>query len=358
MRKLVILFGALSVFWGSNVKADETLSVAFQEIERNYVEKVSLEQLSVIALKSLKKMDKNIQVADGASRITLYYNTKVFKNFNKPENNNLMDWVNLIDNIVAAYARISKKIALRDYEVTDTMLKGVISSLDNDSKYYTAFDLADDEFERKRYFSSRRIGEILYVRMSGFSDDVVNKFAEVLQQENIAQGLILDLRGNSGGALNAVVKIGNMLLDGGVMFESYGRDTTMNLLYEADKNDDFAEKPIVVLVDGNTASSAEILAGVLQEQSRAVLMGAQTYGKATSQKIVALPNGSVLMLTNAYLSLPSGYEFFKKGLKPDYCLNNRVEFDINTKMQNCNKENRGEYDEDIDSAIEVIKMRI
>ena len=180
----------------------------------------------------------------------------------------------------------------------------------------------------------------------------------VLKKEIVAKGLILDLRGNKGGSLDAVVKIGNMLLDGGVMFESKARDASMNLLYEATKGDDFVEKPIIVLVDANTASSAEILAGVLQEQSRAKLMGTATYGKATSQKVVTLSNDSILMLTNAHLNLPSEKSFARVGLRPDYCLSTVKKNDVWQKSLNCPKEDRLDNDADIDEAIKVLEMQI
>ena len=304
-------------------------------------------------------MDKNIQVANDGSRITLYYNARVFKNLNKPNLDNVEEWASLADKAVKAFSQVSKTLVLKDYEVSDVMLQAVVHKLDGDSKYYTAFDLVDDDaFSKKRYFASRLIGDILYVRMAGFSDDVVDKFAEELKQKNNVKGMILDLRGNTGGSLEAMVKVANMLLDGGVVFESRGRNKTMDLLYEATKGDDFAEKPVVILVDGNTASSAEVLAGTLQEQSRAELVGATTYGKATSQKVIKLPNGSILTLTNAHLSLPSGSSFAEKGLKPDYCLNGGKNVIWDKKSKQCFKEDRSGFEVDIDKALEVLKARI
>lgn len=359
MRKLAFVFSLLSFLCGAEVQADENILVALSEIKQNYIKQTSTEDLAIIALKSLNKIDKKIQVANDGTRITLYYNTKVFKNFNKPAHNQVSEWTSLIDKIIAAYSQISNKIMLKDYEISDIMIHAIVQTLDQDSKYHTAFSLADENaFERKKYFSERRIGDILYVRMLGFSDDVSTKFENTIQTNKDAKGMVLDLRGNSGGSLKAVMKIGNLLLDGGVMFESNGRDKSMNLLYEAEEKDMFEEKPIVVLIDGNTASSAEILAGVLQQQSRAKLVGSTSYGKSTSQKIIKLPNASVLMLTNAKLSLPSGHNFSVIGLTPDYCLNGETEFNENKNINNCPKENRLHYDEDIDIAIKVLKMQI
>ena len=269
------------------------------------------------------------------------------------------EWVSLIDRIISAYSQISDKVMLKDYEITDVMIKSIVNSLDEDSKYHTAFDLVEETaFERKKYFSKRIIGDILYVRMLGFSDDVSTQFADALKENENAKGMIIDLRGNSGGSLNVVMKIGNMVLDGGVMFESDGRDKSMNLLYAAEEKDVFDDKPIVVMVDANTASSAEILVGVLREQSRAKLIGTTTYGKSTSQKVIKLPNDSVLMLTNARLSLPSGRSFSKIGIKPDYCLNGDSGFDADKKSENCRKEDRMMRDEDIEAAVKAIKMQI
>ena len=358
MRKLAFVCSILSFLYGAEVQADEALLVALTEIKQNYIEKTSTEDLAVIALKSLHKTDQKLHVANDGPRITLYYDTKVFKNFNKPEHNQVAVWTSLVDNIVTYASQISNKIMIKDYEVYDIMIKSIVQILDEDSKYHTAFDLADENaFERKKYFSDRRIDNILYVRLLGFSDDASTQFENTLKKIKDAQGLIIDLRGNSGGSLKAVMKIGNLLLDGGVMFESTGRDKSMNLLYEAQEKDMFEEKPIVILVDGNTASSAEILAGALQQQSRAKLIGSTTYGKATSQKIIKLPNDSVLMLTNAKLILPD-YDFSKVGLTPDYCLNGNREFTENKKTDNCAKEDRLNYDKDIDTAVKVLKTQI
>lgn len=358
MRKLAFVCSILSFLYGGEVQADESLLVALTEIKQNYIEQTSTEDLAIIALKSLNKIDKKVQVANDGARLTLYYDTKVYKNFNKPKYNQVAVWTSTVEKIVTSFSQISDKILLKDYDVSDVMIKSITQTLDTDSKYHTAFDLADENaFERKRYFSERRIGDILYVRLLGFSDDVSSKFENAIKTNQDAQGMIIDLRGNSGGSLKVVMNIGNLLLDGGIMFESTGRDKSMNLLYEAKEKDMFEEKPIVILVDGNTASSAEILAGALQQQSRAKIVGSTTYGKATSQKIIKLPNDSVLMLTNAKLSLPD-YDFSKIGLTPDYCLNGDKELAENKKTDNCAKEDRMNYDKDIDVAVKVLKMQI
>jgi hypothetical protein len=130
-----------------------------------------------------------------------------------------------------------------------------------------------------------------------------------------ATGVILDLRGNPGGLLDEAVETASAFLDGGTVV-SYTRRSGAPVVLDALGKGDVTT-PLVVLVDGGTASAAEVLAGALQDRGRAVLVGSRTFGKGTVQEPRALTDGSALELTVARYATPSGRSLDGVGLAPD-----------------------------------------
>lgn len=151
-----------------------------------------------------------------------------------------------------------------------------------------------------------------------------NDFLEALEKTQNTKGLILDLRGNTGGLLPNAVFIANLFIPEGNIVSIVGRDG-----YKFDINaqalDFKINKPLVILVDGNSASASEILSGALKDYKRAVLLGTKTYGKGMVQKVIPLQNETGLNLTIAKYLTPKGTDINKKGIEPDY----KVEFTIN-----------------------------
>jgi carboxyl-terminal processing protease len=134
------------------------------------------------------------------------------------------------------------------------------------------------------------------------------------------QGLILDLRSNPGGLLTAAVEVSDVFLDAGVIVSTRGRISQTQATLEAGAGDLLAGAPIVVLVDGGTASAAEIVAGALQDHQRALVVGRQTFGKGSVQTILPLENGEALKLTTARYYTPAGRAIQAQGIDPDVVL--------------------------------------
>ena len=130
-----------------------------------------------------------------------------------------------------------------------------------------------------------------------------------------ATSIVLDLRGNPGGLLAEAVDTASTFLRGGLVVSYTRRDAEPRLLDAADHGD--LTTPLVVLVDGGTASAAEVVAGALQDRGRAVLVGARTFGKGSVQEPHALADGSALALTVATYELPSGRSVEGVGIEPD-----------------------------------------
>jgi carboxyl-terminal processing protease len=161
-----------------------------------------------------------------------------------------------------------------------------------------------------------------YLRITSFSettaDDVAHALAR-LKRDNPKglQGLVLDLRNNPGGVLEASVAVADAFLDHGLIVSADGRTPDSRFRMEATPGDLINGAPIVALVNGNSASAAEILAGALRDHGRAELVGHKTYGKGSVQTVMPLSYGGALKLTTSRYFTPSGASIHEKGILPD-----------------------------------------
>jgi carboxyl-terminal processing protease len=136
------------------------------------------------------------------------------------------------------------------------------------------------------------------------------------------KGLILDLRDNPGGVLNAAVAISDAFLTSGTIVYTEGRIRDSQLKFKAAPDDVLEGAPIVVLVNGGSASASEIVAGALQDHKRAVIMGQQTFGKGSVQTIVPVNERTAVKLTTARYFTPNGRSIQAEGIVPDILLGN------------------------------------
>ena len=162
-----------------------------------------------------------------------------------------------------------------------------------------------------------------YVRISQFQlrtgeslREEVGKLREEAGDDGL-KGLVLDLRNNPGGVLNAAVSVSDAFLDKGIIVYTEGRMDDAKLEFSAKDSDILDGIPLVVLVNAGSASASEIVAGALQDHRRAVIMGEKTFGKGSVQTILPLDNGSALKLTTARYYTPSGISIQARGIVPD-----------------------------------------
>lgn len=166
-----------------------------------------------------------------------------------------------------------------------------------------------------------------YVRVSHFQTkttaDMV-KAIENMKSESGGKmnGLVLDLRNNPGGVLSAAVGISDAFLNEGLIVYTDGREKDSRLRYSASHGDVLDGAPIVVLVNGGSASASEIVAGAMQDHGRGVVMGNKTFGKGSVQTIQNLANGGAVKLTTARYYTPSGRSIQAEGINPDIVTDN------------------------------------
>ena len=180
--------------------------------------------------------------------------------------------------------------------------------------------------------------EIGYLRLRAFNENSSNQLKnEILKLEKNKElvGYIFDLRNNPGGLLSQAVKISDFFLDDGEIVSTKGRKSRENRKFFARKGDQIKGKPLIVLINNGSASAAEIVAGALQDQKRAVLLGETTYGKGSVQSIIPLRNRGAIRLTISKYYLPSGKSISEVGVSPDIRIEEEGdEFSINTNTDN------------------------
>lgn len=139
----------------------------------------------------------------------------------------------------------------------------------------------------------------------------------VKQNEGPLKGLIIDLRNNPGGVLNAAIEVADAFMDKGLIVYTQGRGEGTQQRFTATPGDVLKSAPLIVLINGGSASASEIVAGALQDHRRAVIMGEQTFGKGSVQTILPLPNGTAVKLTTARYYTPDGRSIQAEGIVPD-----------------------------------------
>jgi carboxyl-terminal processing protease len=161
-----------------------------------------------------------------------------------------------------------------------------------------------------------------YIRISQFqekTDSELDKHLKALEEENKGglKGLVLDLRNNPGGLLEQAVKVADRFLESGLIVSMEGRREDQKMKFYAHPEGTVSSYPLIVLINGGSASAAEIVAGAIQDNSRGILLGTQTFGKGSVQTIFTLKDGSGLRLTTARYYTPSGRSIQAKGITPD-----------------------------------------
>lgn len=167
------------------------------------------------------------------------------------------------------------------------------------------------------YAKSIEDENIIYLRVTNFDAKVTNEAKKVINADKKAKGIILDLRNNPGGLLDQAIGLTNLFVDEGVIVSQKGRKEGENTEYKAKSGKKVTDLPLVVLVNGGSASASEIVSGALQDFKRAVIIGEKTFGKGSVQAIMPVNDKEALRLTIARYYLPSGRSIQAVGITPD-----------------------------------------
>ena len=160
--------------------------------------------------------------------------------------------------------------------------------------------------------------DILYIRIKSFDKNVEGAIKQAIRKhEKNIRGLLIDLRNNPGGLLDQAIKTVDLFVDKGIIVSQKGRIEEENIDFRASTSGTYKEYPIVVLVNGGSASASEIVSGSLQDHKRAVVVGEKTFGKGSVQAILPISQEEAIRLTVARYYLPSGRTIQAVGVDPD-----------------------------------------
>ena len=159
--------------------------------------------------------------------------------------------------------------------------------------------------------------KVLYLHVTSFDQKVVIGVKEAIKNHNNTQGIVLDLRNNPGGLLDQAIGLVDLFVEEGVIVSQKGKVKSENLAYPATKKNSDTTTPIVVLVNGGSASASEIVSGALQDFNRSIVVGEKTFGKGSVQVVMPIGETEALKLTVARYYLPSGRTIQAVGVTPD-----------------------------------------
>ena len=200
------------------------------------------------------------------------------------------------------------------------------------------FKITREIIEIKSVISKLIDNKVGYLRLRAFnqnSSDQLKKEISKIEKNKKLVGYILDLRNNPGGLLTQAIEISDLFLNDGEIVSTKGKKNRENRKFFARKGDRIKGKPLIVLINNGSASASEIVAGALQDQKRAVLLGETTFGKGSVQSIIPLKNKGALRLTISKYYLPSGKSISEVGVLPDIKIEEKgKEFSINTETDN------------------------
>lgn len=183
------------------------------------------------------------------------------------------------------------------------------------------FIVTRDEIKVSSVRSESLNPEIGYLRITQFQDETgaeLNKaIRKFLKKNKSLKGLVLDLRNNPGGVLDAAVEVSDAFLDTGLIVYTEGRIEESDLKFSASEDTVARDIPLVVLINGGSASASEIVAGALQDHNRAVILGTQSFGKGSVQSVLPVAGDKAIKLTTARYFTPDGRSIQAQGIKPD-----------------------------------------
>lgn len=325
----------------SNYKTLRTFAEVLDIIEKNYVEKVDTNTLVKEAINGMvKSLDPH----------STFMTAEMFKELEMDTRGSfggigieitmqkdVLTVVSPIEDTPAFNAGIKAgdQIIMIDGQYTrDLTISDAVKKLrGKDGTKVTLTIMRDGQVKPKDYVLIRAIikiksvksklfdKNIAYVRLAAFqertTEDLKKALDELVAKTPPVQGIVLDMRNNPGGLLNQAVDVSDLFMKSGTIVSTRGRTKNMDSSAVARDNGGEPICPMVVLVNEGTASAAEIVAGALQDNGRAIIIGTQTFGKGSVQTVIPLEDGSALKLTTARYYTPNGRSIQAEGIAPD-----------------------------------------
>tara|TARA_B100000886_G_scaffold337935_1_gene299730 strand:- start:811 stop:2121 length:1311 start_codon:yes stop_codon:yes gene_type:complete len=326
----------------------------YERVRSEYVEKVSDKELIEAAINGmLQSLDPHSSYLNADSFTEMKIQTKGEfggLGIEVTMENGLVKVVSPIDDTPAANAGVQSGDYISHIDDEPVMGLSLSEAVDkmrgpiNTKLKITVIREGNDAFDlnlkraiiKVTSIKSKKEEDVAYLRITSFTQktykNLVKEYNKLsLEMKGNMKGLVLDLRNNPGGLLDQAVSVSDAFLNRGEIVSTRGRDNKGEQRYNASKGDITNGLPIVVLINGGSASASEIVAGALQDHKRGILMGTQTFGKGSVQTIIPVTSKGAVRLTTARYFTPSGSSIQAKGISPDiYVPQSKIEVLENT----------------------------
>lgn len=312
MLKYFILLIFSSLLFSAPAYAYEFVKIEklFDLLHTEYKGEANLKDISLESCTALTQFDENFKVYNSDSKAFLYEKNNLIGTFELPMNEHHILWKQVISDILKTGLHRSNKISENPQALEEEVLKRIVTKLDHISRIEPASS-------SEHQFQYSLTDDVLYVKASafylGFSDYLRKT---IISHPNI-KGIVLDLRNNRGGSFNEAIKTADLFLDNTLITFSETQNQPRRY-YTATAGDILEGKPIAILTNEFTASSAEIVTAALEEQSRATIIGTNTFGKDSIQRLHQLGE-KTLFLTYGNFYTPSGKRISESGIIPEIC---------------------------------------
>ena len=310
------------------LNANDLIKEIIEEIQMNYADDITREKLEIGAINGM------LQVLDEHS---LYIPNEEFNAYNQTTRGMFLgvgiEIKSVIDDSPAANVGIRPMDIITQIDnksVLKMSPKKIASRLGSDSALKVKLSLLrnkNETFEvnvqksviQLRSVKTEFVNDIAIIKINYFNDDTLNSVSQAIKKINKKKpaGVIIDLRNNPGGILEQAVGVADLFLSNKKIVELKSRNIEESKVIFSDDIDLLNNLPMVVLINSNTASGAELLASALGENKRAVLIGEKTYGKGSMQTVIPIPGRGAIKLTTAYFISPNGNAISHKGVVPD-----------------------------------------
>ncbi len=313
----------------------------FSALQNEYGTQQPLSEISLRSLKRLSEFDDNLILYNNDTKAFLYNKNNLVGVFELPQSSDMMQqWEEFIVSVLQTSSRRFDALDGKEADMETLVLKSIVSGFDS----FSRVDKLPQAQITARYDA---VHNIIYIKPSLFYIGLAQAISDTVAAHPQTAGMILDLRGCSGGNFNEALKTADLFLDTALI--AYSQNNKKQLkYYTATPGDILHNKPIAILTDNTTASAAELIAAALSEQSRAVLVGTQTFGKGSIQNTYNVKD-QTLFLTSGHFFTPSGKSLDQAGITPQIC----------TGLHNsCTTPDRDNFSKDVKIAIELIKNKI
>lgn len=317
------------------LEAEAVLAKGFQAIWEFSLEEIDVAAFALEGAKGLGALDPNLVAANDKGRYVVRLGDEMVFAAPLPGLIDPRGWARLtIEGLIAARAKSPPLLEADPEQVYQAVFDAALARFDLHSRYAGALETQRlkakrDGVNEAGVAAVPTVGMVLgeqiaTIQIVGFNQQTAAHLEAKLREAQTVlgrswKGLILDLRGNPGGLLEQAIKSADLFLGPGRIAAARGRHPLASLNHDAAEGDLAQGVAMVVLVDGRTASSAEVLAAALQDRGRAALVGSTTYGKGLVQTVIELPNGGEIDLSWSRLLAPSGYALQGLGVLPNVC---------------------------------------